>query len=83
MDGFHVRFRRTSRNEQFDLELVEEPKSSFYLLQDLDQFTEYQVFLVPFHKAVHGHPSNSKIGTTLEDSESCRGFFFKDFGLLN
>ena len=69
MDGFHVRFRRATRNEQFDLELVDEPESSFYLLQDLDPFTEYQIFLVPFHQHIHGHPSNSRLGTTLEDGE--------------
>jgi roundabout, axon guidance receptor 2 len=36
---------------------------------DLDKFTEYDFFLVPFYKSIEGRPSNSRHAVTLEDGK--------------
>lgn len=41
-----------------------------YVLTNLNKYTRYEFFLVPFFKTIEGRPSNVKLATTLEDIPS-------------
>ncbi|CAH1116112.1 unnamed protein product [Phaedon cochleariae] len=41
--------------------------TSSFTVNNLDKWSKYEFFLVPFFKTVEGHPSNSKTIRTLED----------------
>ena len=41
-----------------------------YVLTNLNRYTRYEFFLVPFFKTIEGRPSNVKLATTLEDVPS-------------
>ncbi|XP_066254653.1 roundabout homolog 2-like isoform X1 [Euwallacea similis] len=44
--------------------------SSTFTVTNLDKWTKYEFFLIPFYKAIEGQPSNSKVVRTLEDVPS-------------
>nr|XP_053644600.1 roundabout homolog 2-like [Cherax quadricarinatus] len=73
MDGFYIRYRDlTSGTHHFRMETVVRvgTGTDAYTLTDLEKYTQYEFFIVPYHKNIHGHPSNSRIATTKEDVPS-------------
>ncbi|XP_069160302.1 roundabout homolog 2 [Procambarus clarkii] len=71
MDGFYIRYRDlSSGTHHFRMETVIRSGPDAYTLTDLDKYTEYEFFIVPYHKNIHGHPSNSRIASTKEDVPS-------------
>ncbi|XP_063607751.1 roundabout homolog 2-like [Penaeus indicus] len=74
MDGFYVRYRDlNSGTHHFEMEAVTRSGAAHqasYTVSDLAKFTEYEFFIVPYHRNIHGHPSNSRIAVTLEDVPS-------------
>ncbi|ROT62028.1 hypothetical protein C7M84_020153 [Penaeus vannamei] len=66
MDGFYVRYRDlSSGTHRFEMEAVTRSgaahQAASYTVSDLAKFTEYEFFIVPYHRNIHGHPSNSRI----------------------
>ncbi|XP_071549692.1 roundabout homolog 2-like [Panulirus ornatus] len=71
MDGFYIRYRDlSSGTHHFQMETVTRSGPDAYTLTGLDKYTEYEFFVVPYHKDIHGHPSNSRIARTKEDVPS-------------
>ncbi|XP_042204885.1 roundabout homolog 2-like [Homarus americanus] len=71
MDGFYIRYRDLdSGTHQFRMETIVRSGPDAYTLTDLDKYTEYEFFVVPYYRNIHGHPSNSRIARTKEDVPS-------------
>ncbi|XP_049767868.1 roundabout homolog 2-like [Schistocerca cancellata] len=71
VEGVYVRYRDLSAAEpSFGLVTVMNAGATGYTVSGLRAFTRYQFFLVPFHKALEGRPSNTITARTLEDAPS-------------
>ncbi|XP_076059982.1 roundabout homolog 2-like [Oratosquilla oratoria] len=71
MEGFYVRYRDlSSGTHHFSMLTVARTEHDQHTLTDLSKYTEYEFFIVPYYRGIHGHPSNSRIVRTLEDVPS-------------
>jgi roundabout axon guidance receptor 2 len=70
VEGFYIRFRALSAgSQQYNMVTVLNAGSTGYTVANLQKFTNYEFFLVPFFKSIDGRPSNSKIVQTAEDGK--------------
>ncbi|XP_064080611.1 roundabout homolog 2-like [Macrobrachium nipponense] len=67
IDGYYIRYREVGSTHHFQMKKVVRSAKNTYTLTDLAKFTEYEIFVVPYYRGIHGHPSNSRIIMTLED----------------
>lgn len=68
VEGIYVRFRDVSGGaNQYNMATVLNAGALHYTVTNLQKFTKYDFFLVPFFKMIQGQPSNSKTVQTLED----------------
>lgn len=71
VEGIYVRFRDVSGGaNQYNMATVLNAGALHYTVTNLQKFTKYDFFLVPFFKMIQGQPSNSKTVQTLEDGRS-------------
>ncbi|XP_045107722.1 LOW QUALITY PROTEIN: roundabout homolog 2-like [Portunus trituberculatus] len=71
IEGFYVRYRDLdSAPHVFRSEKVSRGPPEAVTLTDLSKYTQYEFFVVPYHGAIHGHPSNSRMARTKEDVPS-------------
>lgn len=70
VEGFYIYSRSVDGSNDYKMQTVlHGGGASACTIEGLEEYTEYDFFLVPFYKTVKGRPSNSKRATTLEDSE--------------
>lgn len=70
VEGFYIYSRSIDGSNVYKMQTVlHGGGASACTIEGLEEFTEYEFFLVPFYKTVKGRPSNSKRATTLEDSK--------------
>lgn len=70
VEGFYIYSRSVDGSNDYKMSTVlHGGGASACTVEGLQEFTEYEFFLVPFYKTVKGRPSNSKRATTLEDSK--------------
>jgi roundabout, axon guidance receptor 2 len=73
VEGFYIYAHKTrSKGSYKMLTILHGGGASACTVADLDKFTEYDFFLVPFYKSIEGRPSNSRHAVTLEDGK--RGY---------
>ncbi|XP_063845129.1 roundabout homolog 2-like isoform X2 [Scylla paramamosain] len=71
IEGFYVRYRDLdSAPHVFRSEKVGRGPPEAVTLTELSKYTQYEFFVVPYHGAIHGHPSNSRMARTKEDVPS-------------
>lgn len=71
MEGFYVRFRALSPpTHHFSTAVVPSGRTTQHTVLDLIAYTDYELFVVPYHAGIHGHPSNSRVARTMEDGQS-------------
>ena len=72
VEGFYIRYRDMSGGSQkFNMKTVlNSEQTESHVISNLMKFTEYEVFLMPFHQKIEGQPSNSLHVQTLEDVPS-------------
>ncbi|KAG8244748.1 Roundabout 1 [Homalodisca vitripennis] len=71
VEGIYVRFRDLSGGaNQYNMATVLNAGALHYTVTNLQKYTKYDFFLVPFFKMIEGQPSNSKVVQTLEDVPS-------------
>ncbi|XP_054286109.1 roundabout homolog 2-like isoform X1 [Macrosteles quadrilineatus] len=71
VEGIYVRFRDISGGEnKYNMATVLNAGALHYTVTNLQKYTKYDFFLVPFFKMIEGQPSNSKVVQTLEDVPS-------------
>lgn len=77
VEGIYVRFRDVSAGSlTYNLITVLNTDATSYTVPNLQKFTKYDFFLVPFFKSVEGQPSNSMAVQTSEDG-MCIRYLFK------
>lgn len=70
VEGFYIYSRSVDGSNEYKIQTVlQGGGASVCTVEGLEEFTEYEFFLVPFYKTVKGRPSNSKHATTLESSK--------------
>lgn len=70
VEGFYIYSRKVDETDEYKmLTVLHGGGASACTIEGLDEYSEYEFFLVPFYKTVKGRPSNSKKATTLEDGE--------------
>lgn len=70
VEGVYVRFRDVSSSaNKYNIATVFNAGALHYTVTNLQKYTKYEFFLVPFFKSVEGQPSNSKVVQTLEDGK--------------
>ena len=72
MEGFYIYSRNLNTNrsvsiQSYKMMTVLNAGASSCSVSGLEQYTEYEFFIVPFYKSVEGKPSNYRIARTLED----------------
>ncbi|XP_022651593.1 protein sax-3-like isoform X2 [Varroa destructor] len=71
IEGYYIWFRDISAAEdKYSMVTIWGGKRNRFTLKDLNKFTRYDIFLVPFLKTLKGPPSNIKTVTTSEDAPS-------------
>ncbi|OQR68446.1 roundabout1-like [Tropilaelaps mercedesae] len=69
VEGYYVWFRdMAAAEDKYSMATAWGGKRSRFVLRDLNKFTRYDIFLVPFFKTLKGSPSNIKTVTTFEDT---------------
>ena len=72
IEGFYIRYRDMTSDEtnlKYNMVTIMNMGST-HVLADLNKFTKYEIFMVPFYKSVDGRPSNTRTVETLEDVPS-------------
>lgn len=70
VEGFYIYSRKIDGSDTYKmLTVLHGGGASTCMIEGLDEYADYEFFLVPFYKTVKGRPSNSKIAKTLEDSK--------------
>lgn len=75
MQGYYIKWRILSSNsDNFHNNWVNVTDGNVdsYLVNGLKPFTNYEFFVIPYHKSVQGMPSNSLEGST----DEARNFFY-------
>lgn len=70
IEGYYIWFREVSAvaaEDKYSMVTIWGGKRNRFILKDLNQFTRYDIFCVPFFKTLKGSPSNIKSVTTFED----------------
>ncbi|KAL6257571.1 hypothetical protein P5V15_011146 [Pogonomyrmex californicus] len=70
VEGLYIRYREVSEKPEYQMVTVLNAGATSYVLPNLQKYTRYEFFLVPFYKIIEGRPSNVKLVTTLEDVPS-------------
>lgn len=70
VEGLYIRYREVSDKPEYQMVTVLNAGATSYVLTNLNKYTRYEFFLVPFFKTIEGRPSNVKLATTLEDVPS-------------
>ncbi|XP_014681691.1 PREDICTED: roundabout homolog 2-like [Priapulus caudatus] len=68
LQGFYIRYRRGSGD--YETENLLDPDATFYTLEGLGQYVQYDCQVLPFYDAVEGRVSNTVTQRTLEDVPS-------------
>lgn len=70
IEGYYIYSHRIDQmNDYKMLTVLHSGGASTCTIDGLNEFTEYEFFLIPFYKSVKGRPSNSRRATTLEDGK--------------
>lgn len=70
VEGFYIYSKEVIRNDAYKmLTVLHGGGASACTIEGLEEYTEYEFFLIPFFKAVEGRPSNSKRARTFEDGK--------------
>lgn len=78
VEGFYIYSRKIDGSDQYKmLTVLHGGGASTCMIEGLDEYSDYEFFLVPFYKTVKGRPSNSKIAKTFEDSKYHMECIFK------
>uniref|UniRef100_A0A182N8T3 Roundabout n=1 Tax=Anopheles dirus TaxID=7168 RepID=A0A182N8T3_9DIPT len=75
VEGFYIYSRnlnseRPVSGQSYSMLTVLNAGASSCSVSGLEQYTEYEFFIVPFYKSVEGKPSNYRVARTLEDVPS-------------
>lgn len=70
VEGLYIRYRQVSEKPEYRMVTVLNAGATSYVLTNLNKYTRYEFFLVPFFKTIEGRPSNVKLAITLEDVPS-------------
>lgn len=70
MEGLYIRYRESTEKREYQMVTVLNAGATSYVLTNLNKYTRYEFFLVPFYKTIEGRPSNVKLCTTMEDVPS-------------
>lgn len=83
VEGFYIYSKEIPRNDAFKmLTVLHGGGASVCTIEGLEEFTEYEFFLIPFFRTVGGRPSNSRRAVTFEDGKTMR-IIFKAFFFLS
>ncbi|XP_061510515.1 roundabout homolog 2 isoform X1 [Anopheles gambiae] len=79
VEGFYIYSRNLNTNrsvgiQSYKMMTVLNAGASSCSVSGLEQYSEYEFFIVPFYKSVEGKPSNYRIARTLEDVPSAPPF---------
>lgn len=70
VEGFYIYSIRTDRIGDYKmLTVLHGGGASMCTVEGLEEFTEYEFFLIPFYKQIKGRPSNSRRAVTHEDGK--------------
>ncbi|CAI4225610.1 unnamed protein product [Auanema sp. JU1783] len=70
VDGFYVKWRGPSQNNSQRSVLIRGANDNDCIVNELQAFTNYKFFIIPFKGSVQGVPSNSMEGLTAEAAPS-------------
>jgi roundabout, axon guidance receptor 2 len=70
VEGFYIYAHKTQSEGTYKmLTILHGGGASACTVSDLEKYTEYDFFLVPFYKSIEGRPSNSRRAVTQEDGK--------------
>uniref|UniRef100_A0A914CTM8 Fibronectin type-III domain-containing protein n=1 Tax=Acrobeloides nanus TaxID=290746 RepID=A0A914CTM8_9BILA len=66
VQGYYIKWRGPPLTPDHSWVNVSDPRTQTVLINGLKPFTNYEFFVIPYHRTIQGMPSNSLDGTTYE-----------------